>query len=769
MEIILFLIISITVLYLLLEYYRYDFWNKFKKYSIQQKKVYQILVPKDNVYGYKTYARFLSTIHNLVNAKDLKNSPNFSFEIYASTQFIRFYMICNFELSDFIAGQIYTEFPDVQIKEVDDYLVKIYKSSEFVEFELQKDFAFPLNANKQIGDTSIGSIIAAMTNLDDGDSAYLQVVIKPTVHDKPINDAASADETSKIMNPLFTTQIRAVVSTRSKESSKKIMNDVKNTFKQFSNPQGNSLNPVDLTKKFYLIGKLNFIPSVFQHRTISIDPLFVLSNRYINLKNKTILSADEVASIFYFPNESITNPNVEWLKSRKIPYPLNIPLYDSALKQENPRIFATTDYRDIHKIFGIKKLDRRRHMYLLGKTGTGKSTLLKNLILGDIYQGEGVGVLDPHGDLIDEILELIPNHRKNDVVLVDPSDSNFPVGLNMLDMKEDETMELLADGIISVFKKFFADSWGPRLQYILTNTILTLLHCQNLSLLAVPRILMDNNYRKFLLKQVDDAFLKKYWNEEFAAMATNPKLLNEAISPILNKVGRFLNSTMVRNMMGQVKSTVDLSDVMNTKKIFLVNLSQGKIGEENSSLLGGMLVTRLYSNAMQRAKIPEQERQDFYLYVDEFQNFANDSFMKILSEARKYGLCLTIAHQYIDQIDDDLRNAIFGNIGTILNYVVGNKDAETLSNEYSPYLTKNDLVNLDRYHLSMKMTIDGQQSKPFTAIALKPFYKKMGLQDEIRQISRENFSKPREEVEAKLSKWANSKYDDKGNLIQEKR
>jgi len=336
----------------------------------------------------------------------------------------------------------------------------------------------------------------------------------------------------------------------------------------------------------------------------------------------------------------------------------------------------------------------------------------------------------------------------------------------MLDVKEDETRELLADGIVSVFKRFFSDSWGPRLQYILTNTILTLLYCQNVSLLAVPRLLMDKNYRKFLLKQVKDSFLLKYWNEEYESIGQTPKLLNDAISPILNKVGRFLSSSMIRNMIGQVKSTIDLSEAMNTGKILLINLSQGKIGEENSSLLGGMLITRLYSNAMQRAKIEESKRRDFYLYVDEFQNFASDSFLKILSEARKYGLALTVTHQYIDQIDESIRNAIFGNVGTMLNYVVGNKDAEVLAKEYEPYLTANDLVNLDRYHLALKMTIDGQQSKPFTAIALKPFYKKIGRADYIKNLSRRKYAKSRLEIEFKLNKWANSEYDKQGNLVQ---
>src|SRR6185369_10940554 len=242
---------------------------------------------------------------------------------------------------------------------------------------------------------------------------------------------------------------------------------------------------------------------------------------------------------------------------------------------------------NIHIPFGIKDEDRRRHMYLLGKTGTGKSTFMKNMILGDIMDGKGLAVLDPHGELVEEVLELIPESRMKDVIYLDPADIENPIGLNMLDIHPDETMDLLADGIVNVFKKFFGDSWGPRLQYILTNAILTLLHCQNVSLLAVQRILTDRNYRKFLLKQVKDPFLLKFWTEEYEQMSQNPRMLAEALAPIQNKVGRFLSSPMVRNMIGQIKSSIDLQDIMNTGKIFLVNLSQGKIGEENSSLLGG--------------------------------------------------------------------------------------------------------------------------------------------------------------------------------------
>ncbi|MCA9383789.1 type IV secretion system DNA-binding domain-containing protein, partial [Candidatus Dojkabacteria bacterium] len=463
--------------------------------------------------------------------------------------------------------------------------------------------------------------------------------------------------------------------------------------------------------------------------------------------------------LFHLPSKSVETPNIAWAKSKKLEIPKNLPL-------NNGRVFALTDFRNTHIPFGIQQEDRRRHMYILGKTGSGKTTLLKTMIAADIREGKGVAVIDPHGDLIEELLDLIPEYRKDDVVWLDPSDTEYPVGLNMLDLKENETMELLADGIVSVFKKFFGNSWGPRLQYILANVILTLLHTQNVSLLAVQRILIDRNYRIFLLKQVKDPFILQFWEKEFEEMSKNARLLTEAIAPIQNKVGRFLNSSMVRNMIGQVKSTIDLPQIMNESKILLVNLSQGKIGEENSSLLGGMIVTRLYTNAMQRAFLSAEERNDFYVYVDEFQNFATETFIKILSEARKYGLNLIVTHQYIDQLAEEIQKSIFGNVGTMMNYVVGQHDATRLAGEYAPYLDSEDLVNLEKYRLALKMMIDGAQSPPFTAIALPPDFIHEGLSQQIKMASREKFAHPRDEIELKLNKWSNQRYNDKGNLMQ---
>ena len=344
-----------------------------------------------------------------------------------------------------------------------------------------------------------------------------------------------------------------------------------------------------------------------------------------------------------------------------------------------------------------------------------------------------------------------------------PTDVDHPVGFNLLELKDKSQRDLIADGVVEVFKKQFGDSWGPRLQYILTNTVATVMEAQGTTLLAVIRMLTDKNFRKFILKQVNDPILYKFWEEEFTQMSQNNRLLAEAISPIQNKVGRFISSAVTRNIIGQVKSTIDLREIMDNRKILLVNLAQGRLGEETASLLGGMIITRLQATAMERVDIPEEQRTDFYLYVDEFQNFATDSFAKILSEARKYKLNLTMTNQYIDQLPLTVRQAIFGNVGTLGSFVVSQADASILEKEFAPVVSSDDLVSLDAYAMYIKLCIDGMTSVPFSAKSLPLRFEKYNLRDEIVLHSREIYGMPREEIEEKIMKWSNQTYSEKGN------
>jgi CxxC-x17-CxxC domain-containing protein len=419
-------------------------------------------------------------------------------------------------------------------------------------------------------------------------------------------------------------------------------------------------------------------------------------------------------------------------------------------------VFAQTTYRNEFKKFGIKTDDRRRHMYLIGKTGMGKSTIQENMIVGDIRAGRGVAVVDPHGDLAEKIMEYIPAERVKDVVYFNPADIDFPIAFNVVEHVDSHLQHLVASGLIGVFQKLWADSWGPRLEYILRNAILAILDFPGSTLLGVVRMLSDKAYRKRVVANIKDPVVKAFWEKEFASYAD--KFASEAVSPIQNKVGQFLSSALMRNIVGQAKSSINLREIMDEGKILIMNLSKGRIGEDNSALLGAMMITKIQLAAMSRVDIPEKERRDFYLYIDEFQNFSTDSFANILSEARKYRLDLILAHQYIEQLSEKVKPAVFGNVGTMVSFRVGSTDAEELAKEFAPTFTEEDLVNLPKYEMYLKLMIDGVASSPFSARGLPPLTaeEKTGQEERAIRYSREKYATPREIVEEKIMSWHES-------------
>jgi CxxC-x17-CxxC domain-containing protein len=428
------------------------------------------------------------------------------------------------------------------------------------------------------------------------------------------------------------------------------------------------------------------------------------------------------------------------------------------VKQNEITIFGATNYRNSQLSFGIKRDDRRRHMYVIGKTGMGKTTLLENLILSDIINGEGCCYIDPHGDTAEKILDFIPPHRINDVIYLNPADIDFPIAFNVLESVDEINKNFVASGLISVFKKLWADSWGPRLEYILRNTILSLLDYPGSTLLGIMRILVEKDYREKVVEKIKDPVVRSFWVNEYSKWTD--KTLQEVISPIQNKVGQFLSNFLIRNIVGQVKSTIDLREIMDKKKILILNLSKGRIGEDTMQLLGAMIVTKLYLAAMSRVDLPENERPDFYLYVDEFQNFATESFANILSEARKYRLNLVVAHQYIEQLPEEVVAAVFGNVGTLICFRVGAADAEKLVLEFAPFFTEEDLVNLPAFAIYLKLMIDGVASDPFSAATLPPLFGdfRTNNRDKVIAVSRERYANPRAEVEDKISRWSSNEY-----------
>lgn len=414
--------------------------------------------------------------------------------------------------------------------------------------------------------------------------------------------------------------------------------------------------------------------------------------------------------------------------------------------------FARTNFRNLDRKFGIKVDDRRRHMYLIGKTGMGKTTVLENMVIADIQAGRGLALVDPHGDLVEKVINYIPSYRVNDVVYLNPADTDYPIGFNVIEKVSSEQRHLVASGLMGVFTKIWEGVWSARMEYILNNAILALLENPGSTMLGISRILVDKKFRTKVLMNVTDPVVKSFWKDEYAAY--NERFRNEAIAPIQNKVGQFLSSSVIRNIVGQPKSTINLRELMDNKKILLFNLSKGRIGEDNSALLGAMMITRIQLAAMSRVDIPEEERVDFYLYVDEFQNFATESFASILSEARKYRLNLIIAHQYIEQLDETVRAAVFGNVGTIICFRVGAGDSEFLAKEFFPTFTEDDLINLTKYNVYLKLMIDGVSSEPFSAVTLPPAEGKTNNMEKVIRVSRERYSKPRELVEEKIIRWS---------------
>jgi len=765
--------------------------------EVRSPVVMQILVPRENDRTPLAAEQMFASIHGILGGS-IKSLDLISFEIASSgDEGIKFYSVVPKHLAKFVEGQIYAQYPNADIKYVKDYTQKreeetrLFVTTGQVEFE--KDYIFPIKTFRNFEVDPLAAITGAISDLKRGQYAWLQILVRPVsnywqsnskeyitsiregkdpyskgfwyqlsnlmsgVGDSLANtdgtsvpkkevvklEPGQEEELAEIENKMlklgFEVAIRIVTKAPTQIVSEQILRDVVASFKQFTTAHLNT-----------------FVHSKPQKSGKEIYEDYL--KRYLSSDIVDILNIEELASLYHMPNISVETPNIAWSRSKRIEPPMNLPKNG----ERGVTVFAETDYRGARFEFGIKKEDRRKHFYLLGKTGVGKSTVFKNMFISDILRGDGACIIDPHGELVEELLDFIPQERIKDVIYLNPTDTEYPVGFNLLELDDIRQRDLLADGVVEVFKKQF-ESWGPRLQYILTNTVATALEAQGTTLLSVTRILMDKNYRKFILKQVKDPILVKFWEDEYAQMSQNQRLISESLSPIQNKVGRFISSAVTRNIVGQVKSTIDLRDIMDNKKILLVNLAQGRLGEETASLLGGMIITRLQSTALKRVDMPSDQRNDFYLFVDEFQNFATDSFAKILSEARKFRLDLCMTNQYIDQLSLTVRQAIFGNVGTLGSFVVSQSDASILEKEFAPNVTAEDMVSLDAHSMYIKLCVDGMTSVPFSARSLPPRFKPFGLRDEVIAHSREKYGTPREIIEDKINRWSNQKYSDHGN------
>lgn len=671
----------------------------------------------------------------------------FSFEIVSVNTRIHLFVGMPQQMQTYVESQLTAQYPKVLLSTVQDYSPHFFALPHVTgQLVLTQSYYYPLKTYKDVRDLDIlASVFGQMAKLPQGEAVAVQIRIAPagyswqhsaaSVVARGIPDPNSPDRVkahphaklieTKITQTGFYTAMRIVAVAPDAERARGLLHSVGGSYGVFALGEGNGLTIAEPT--FWQKKKLE---RAFAERSAALAPRL------------QVFGAAELASLWHPPGLALSMiKNISWGGGLTGEAPENLPIA-TGNEEEHKLInfFGRTEYKNKTTTFGIKKEDRRKHMYIIGKTGTGKSTMIANMAINDMRNGEGLAVIDPHGDLCDVLLDFIPSFRINDVAYLDPSDINHPFHLNPLEIKNEQYRELISSGIVSIFHKLYHFSWGPRLEYILRNAILTLLHVPQSTLLQVPELLTNENYRARVVEKMGDQVLKNFWLNEFAKMS--PQMRSEATSPILNKVGQFLSSQTIRNIVGHSASTIDLEAMMNEGKIVLVNLSQGKLGEDNSALLGAMMITKMQLAAMNRVYLAEEKRRDFYLYVDEFQNFATTSFIKILSEARKYRLNLTLANQYIGQIDEDVQKAIFGNTGSLASFSVGAFDARSLAKEFGAKYKEEELVGLGNYQIVLKLSIDNYTSSPFTSMTLPLPNSRNQNREKVIRSSRERFTRP---------------------------
>ena len=750
-----------------------------------------IEVPRNNEKAPLAAEQMFASLHGIYNDSS-QYQYHISFEIISIDKFVQFYVHVPKHLVDFVEGQIYAQYPTVEINRVKDYAKATRLDGRFVagcELKTTRNEVYPIKMFSDFEVDPLSGITSVMSKINPGEDIWLQIMIRPVGDEwqekgiKHISNTKKGHSEKKISISNFP-QVIATKFVEFGGNFLKVLVDAGKEVELMGAGDGGEIKlsgPVEDALKSieFKIMKLGFQTKI---RIISVasDPVGArtkvqglaaafkqfnttnangFKNSEISINDKSfidsyisrdfsddgyILNISELASIFHLPHQTVETPHIVWAGSKKGEPPANLPLAEN-VDAKQITVLGETNFRNVYRKFGIKMEDRRRHSYIVGKSGTGKSTLIENMAIDDVVEGRGVIIVDPHGDLADKILLCVPDDRIDDVIVFDPADRSYPIAFNLLDKVDDDFKGMVASGFVGIFKKIFGDSWGPRLEHILRNTVLALLDYPESTMLDIPRMLTERHFREKVVSVVVDPVIRDFWINEFAQYDT--KFRTEAVSPILNKVGQFLSTATIRNIVGQPHSRIDIREIMDTEKILIINLSRGKIGEDNSALLGAMMITKIQLSAMSRADVTVDQRPDCYLYVDEFQNFATESFSVILSEARKYNLNLTIANQYITQMPEIVRDAVFGNAGTIIAFRVGGTDADFLVKEFEPVFEANDLVNLDRYQIYTKLLIDGITKPAFSARTLPPVQKITGNRDRIIEHSRKKYSQDRSTVE----------------------
>ncbi len=699
-----------------------------------------------------------------------------SFELVANQGLVSFYVAAPHHMKEFVEQQVHAQFPLAQIEEIPDYNIFAPQGSVVgARLVWKRQHFFPIKSYKKQESDPLNALTNALAKVEKTDGAAIQIVVRSAKKEwrqpalrvvkgmnegKTLGESMSGDSFLGMIGSMFATKkkddakeprkmsaqeeemvkaidekagkfgldvvIRVVASAPTQAAASSYLNNIVNAFAQYNIPQyGNQFSKGDMGRK------------------VIKDFIY----RHFDEKNRMVMTGEELSSLYHFPLSSTETPNIRWLTARKAPPPSNIPKEGLHL--------GHIEYRGENTQVYLKKEDRFRHMYIIGKSGSGKSVYIANMAVQDIKNGDGVCIVDPHGDLVEDVLACVPKERADDVVIFDPSDLERPVALNMLESPNEEMKDFVCGEMIAIFYKLFPPEMiGPMFEHNMRNFMLTLMADPNVpgTIAEIPRLISDAAFQKEWRAKVKDPVVRSFWENEIDKTSDFHK--SEMLGYLISKVGRFVENTMMRNIIGQQKSAFDFSEIMNKKKIFLVNLSKGKIGDINANLLGLIIVTKLQMAAMGRANMRKEDRHDFFLYIDEFQNFITPSIATILSEARKYRLSLIVAHQYMAQLapkgDSEIRDAVLGNVGSMFVGRIGIEGAELLEKEFSPVFTAFDLVNAPQFSYYSKILIDNVASRPFVLKAPLPVKGDKRIGEALKQLSRLKYGRDRGIVEQEI-------------------
>ncbi len=679
----------------------------------------QVAVPRLNEIKTDAMEQLFASLYSIKKGgwkQKFAVQPAISFEIVARDEDIKFFVWTPSIYKDLVEKQIHGAYPDAEVKEVQE--INLFNEEgkvAYKSFQLGKANFYPLKTFKDLPTDILSAVTSSLARMDKGEASCIQILISPAESDwqkaggKFVSDTKKQESSSesakysvsgkaleaienKISKPGFETSIRIVVVGNTKEKAKIHLDNISSSIGQVAG-EYNSLGG----RKIYNKG------GFMQDFLYRYQPMFNVMKNHVS-----VLNTEELATLFHFPNRQITTPHIHWLHSKTAPAPAEIP--------EEGLYMGKSVYRGVERKIAMGDDDRRRHMFIIGATGTGKTELLKSMIMQDINAGKGICFMDPHGDAVEDILKMIPPERAEDVIYFRPSDTDRPMGLNLMEAKTEDEKHFVASSIINMMYKLF-DPYktgivGPRFEHAVRNAMLTIMSEQGTTFVELMRVLTDARYVQELLPKVTDPIIRRYWTDQIAQTSDFHK--SEVLDYITSKFGRFVTNKMIRNIIGQSNSSFSFRDVMDNGKILLINLAKGELGEENSNFLGLILVPRILMAAMSRSDTPEDQRRDFYLYVDEFQNFATPDFATILSEARKYKLNLVVANQFIGQMEEEVKNAVFGNVGTKISFRVGVTDANYLQHEFSPTFGEDDLLNVERFHAYVKTIVRNQPQPPFS-------------------------------------------------------